>query len=262
MKTYDVNQNDIILHFYCIYCDKKTDFLFDKNTVKYLDDIGRYGSDVFGYVLQCVCPHCGKHKMSLQINSKTSAFVRDILEEEIHRRENLKNINGGSETFTAAGVGLEDSALKASQKRSRPSKAEYYLGIAKAVSARSTCLRRQYGAIVVKNDEVISTGYNGSVRGAENCCDCGECWREKHKIPHGEQYEKCVAVHAEANCLISAARKDLIGTDLYLYGEENGVELDAKPCEICEKLIRNSGIRAVITSKMVKSKRLKEVGFD
>lgn len=247
MKTYDVNQNNIILHFYCIYCDKKTDFLFDKNTVKYLDNIGRYGSDVFGYVVQRICPHCGKHKMTLQISSKTSAFIRDILEEDTHRRE-------CGEAFEAF--------LKASQKRSRPSKEEYYLGIAKAASARSTCLRRQYGAIVVKNDEIISTGYNGSVRGAENCCDCGECWREKHKIPHGEQYEKCVAVHAEANCLISAARKDLIGADLYLYGEENGVELDAKPCEICEKLIRNSGIRAVITSKMVKNKRLKEVGFD
>lgn len=218
MKTYDVDQNNIM----------KTDFLFDKNTVKYLDNIGRYGSDVFGYVLQCICPHCRKHKMSFQ-----------------------SEYGEPSETF-----------LKASENRSRPSKAEYYLGIAKAVSARSTCLRRQYGAIVVKNDEIISTGYNGSVRGAENCCDCGECWREKHKIPHGEQYEKCVAVHAEANCLISAARKDLIGADLYLYGEENGVELDAKPCEICEKLIRNGGIRAVITSKMIKSKRLEEVGFD
>lgn len=247
MRAYDMIQNNIILHFYCNNCNEKSDLLFDKDTVKYLDSIYRYGNKVFGYDLQLhrICPNCKKHKMTLRlhISPEHSVFILDILEEELRRRE-------------------YEGAFKASQKRSRPSKAEYYLGIAKAVSARSTCLRRQYGAIVVKNDEIISTGYNGSVRGAENCCDCGECWREKHKIPHGEQYEKCVAVHAEANCLISAARKDLIGADLYLYGEENGVELDAKPCEICEKLIRNGGIRAVITSKMIKSKRLEEVGFD
>ena len=89
---------------------------------------------------------------------------------------------------------------------SRISKDAYYLEIAKAVAMRSTCLRRQYGAVIVKNDRIISTGYNGSARGEPNCCDIGECWRESHGIPHGEQYEKCVAVHAEDNAIRQAEK--------------------------------------------------------
>ena len=111
-------------------------------------------------------------------------------------------------------------------KKERCSKKDYYLGIAKAVSARSTCLRRQYGAVIVKDDEIIATGYNGSPRGTTNCCDSGECWRAANGIPHGQQYEKCVAVHAEENAIISAARRDMIGAILYLYGEENGKSID------------------------------------
>lgn len=130
---------------------------------------------------------------------------------------------------------------------SRISKKEYYLGIAKAVSARSTCLRRQYGAVIVKNDEIISTGYNGSPRGEANCCDVGQCWRESHNIPHGEQYEKCVSVHAEQNAIISASRKDLIGATLYLVGSENGVDIHAVPCDICRRFISNAGIKEVVT---------------
>ena len=86
----------------------------------------------------------------------------------------------------------------------RVSKRQYYLDIAAEVARRSTCLRRQYGAVIVKNDEIVATGYNGAPRGDENCCDVGVCWREAHGIPHGEQYEKCVAVHAECNAIISA----------------------------------------------------------
>lgn len=130
----------------------------------------------------------------------------------------------------------------------RPTKNQYYLNIAKSVAKRSTCLRRQYGAIIVKNDEIIATGYNGAARGEPNCCDQGICWREANGIPHGQQYEKCVAVHAEQNAIISAARKDMIGSTMYLYGEENGTILKAQPCEICSKLIRNAGIEFVITS--------------
>lgn len=89
----------------------------------------------------------------------------------------------------------------------RITKDEYYLSIAASVAKRSTCLRRQYGAVIIKNDEIISTGYNGAARGEPNCCDTGECWREANNIPHGEQYEKCVAVHAEQNAIISAARR-------------------------------------------------------
>lgn len=100
----------------------------------------------------------------------------------------------------------------------RISKDEYYLSIAAAVARRSTCLRRQYGAVIIKNDEIISTGYNGAARGEPNCCDTGECWREANNIPHGEQYEKCVAVHAEQNAIISAARHEMLGSVLYLAG--------------------------------------------
>lgn len=133
--------------------------------------------------------------------------------------------------------------------KTRPDKTYYYLGIAKAVAKRSTCLRRQYGAIIVKNDEIIATGYNGAARGEPNCCDQGVCWREANGISHGQQYEKCVAVHAEQNAIISAARKDMIGSTMYLYGEENGTILKAQPCEICSKLIRNAGIEFVICSE-------------
>ena len=130
----------------------------------------------------------------------------------------------------------------------RPSKNDYYYGIAKQVAQRSTCLRRHYGAVMVKNDEIISTGYNGAARGVENCCDMGVCWREAHGIPHGEQYEKCVAVHAEQNAIISASRQEMLGATMYLYGEEaDGTEIEAKPCLICERMIKNAGIAALVT---------------
>ena len=130
----------------------------------------------------------------------------------------------------------------------RPSKVKYYLDIAAAVAARSTCLRRQYGAVIVKNDMIISTGYNGSARGWLNCCDMGECWRETHGIPHGEQYEKCRAVHAEANAIICASRLDMVGATLYLAGFEDGERIpNPKPCEMCARLIENAGIINVVT---------------
>ncbi len=129
----------------------------------------------------------------------------------------------------------------------RISKDEYYLEIAAAVAKRSTCLRRQYGAVIIKNDEIISTGYNGAARGEPNCCDIGECWREKNNIPHGEQYEKCVAVHAEQNAIISAARRDMLGSTLYLAGfDSNGALARPAPCMICSRLIRNAGITTMV----------------
>jgi len=134
----------------------------------------------------------------------------------------------------------------------RLSKTQYYLGIAEAVSKRSTCLRRQYGAILVKNDEIIATGYNGSPRGSNNCCDVDYCWREENDIPHGEKYEACLAVHAEQNAIISASRRDTIGSTLYLVGFENGKKIPSeqiKPCKICEKMIINSGISKVVTGE-------------
>lgn len=130
----------------------------------------------------------------------------------------------------------------------RPNKTEYYLNIAAGVATRSTCLRRQYGAVIVKNDTIVSTGYNGSARNEPNCCDVGTCYRQENNIPHGEQYEKCQAVHAEANAIINASKGQMHNATLYLVGFENGERLDhAEPCEMCKRLIRNAGIARVIT---------------
>lgn len=132
-----------------------------------------------------------------------------------------------------------------SEPGKRITKDEYYLNIARAVALRSTCLRRQYGAVIVKDDRIISTGYNGSARGQDNCCDVGVCWREAHGIPHGEQYEKCVAVHAEDNA-ISQAGRDAIGATLYLFGMENGQIIKAQPCLMCSRKIVNAGIKRIV----------------
>ena len=130
----------------------------------------------------------------------------------------------------------------------RRSKENYYLDIAEAALERSTCLRRQFGAIIVRDDEIVATGYNGAPRGDENCCDVGSCWRDRHNIPHGEQYEKCVAVHAEANAIISASRNEMLNSTLYLYGFEGfdkPIE-NPEPCIMCNRLIKNAGIERVI----------------
>ena len=130
----------------------------------------------------------------------------------------------------------------------RPSQVKYYLDIAAAVAARSTCIRRQYGAVIVKNDTIVSTGYNGTARGLINCCDLNECYREAHNIPHGQQYEKCKAVHAEANAIINASREEMCGAILFLAGFENGERIkNPTPCEMCSRMITNSGIRKVIS---------------
>ena len=130
----------------------------------------------------------------------------------------------------------------------RPSQIKYYPDIAAAVAARSTCIRRQYGAVIVKNDTIVSTGYNGTARGLVNCCDLNECYREAHNIPHGQQYEKCKAVHAEANAIINATREEMCGAILFLAGFENGERMkNPTPCEMCSRMITNSGIRRVIS---------------
>ena len=130
----------------------------------------------------------------------------------------------------------------------RPSKVKYYLDIAAAVAARSTCIRRQYGAVIVKNDTIVSTGYNGTARGSINCCDLNKCYREAHNIPHGQQYEKCKAVHAEVNAIINASREEMCGAILFLAGFENGERMkNPTPCEMCSRIITNSGIRKVIS---------------
>ena len=143
----------------------------------------------------------------------------------------------------------------------RKSKDEYYLNIAEAVLERSTCLRRKYGAVIVKYDEIISTGYNGAPRGYVNCCEVGYCFRQHENIPHGERYEACKSVHAEMNAIISASRRDMIGSTLYLAGiEADGSHIaDATPCLICQRLIFNAGIQSVVTRNNDGSIHRKEV---
>ena len=134
----------------------------------------------------------------------------------------------------------------------RISKENYYLDIAQTVLERATCLRRVYGAIIVKNDEIISTGYNGAPRGRKNCVDMGFCTREAMQIPRGERYELCRSVHAEANAIISAARRDMVGGTLYLVGRnaQTGELLhDATSCSMCRRLVINAGLSKVVIRK-------------
>lgn len=131
----------------------------------------------------------------------------------------------------------------------RTSKENYYLDLADTVSERSTCLRRKYGAIIVRNDEIISTGYNGAPRGRKNCSDLGHCTREELKIPSGQRYELCRSVHAEANAIISAARRDTMDATLYLAGRDakTGELLhDTTSCAMCRRMIINAGIVKVV----------------
>ena len=142
----------------------------------------------------------------------------------------------------------------------RPDKDEYYLDIALAVSKRSTCLKRHYGCVIVKDDIIIATGYNGSPRGEANCCDTGACGRKDAERYTG--YEKCVSVHAEQNAIIAASRDRLQGATLYLACEEFALneqksamyeediwdfheDMDPKPCSICMRMIKNSGIKRI-----------------
>ena len=131
----------------------------------------------------------------------------------------------------------------------RRDKTNYYLDIAETVAKRGTCLRRNFGAIIVKNDEIISTGYSGAPRGRKNCSDLGFCRREELKIPRGTRYELCRSVHAEANCIISASRRDMIDSILYLVGidvKTKELVKDANSCSMCKRLIINAGIKKVI----------------
>ena len=130
----------------------------------------------------------------------------------------------------------------------RIDKDNYYLDIAETVLERSTCLRRMYGAIIVRNDEIVSTGYNGAPRGRQNCVDLNYCIRENLGVPSGQRYELCRSVHAEANAIISAARRDTIGGTLYLVGHlsRTGEVIRAECCSMCKRLVINAGISRVV----------------
>ncbi len=135
--------------------------------------------------------------------------------------------------------------MERTSRGKRRDKINYYLDLAEMVSQRCTCLRRHYGAVIVKNDEVIATGYSGAPRGRKNCTDIGRCIREQMKVPRGERYELCRSVHAEANAIISASRDSMIDAELFLVGIEVGtgdyIE-KANSCSMCKRLIINAGI--------------------
>jgi dCMP deaminase len=139
------------------------------------------------------------------------------------------------------------------KKRSnRVSKEEYYLGIAKEVARRSTCFRRSIGAIIVRDDQIISTGYAGAPRKTRDSVEHGFCLRDRLRIPHGQRYELCRSVHAEQNAIINAARAgvSLLGGDMFIYGSsaDTGEAINALPCFICKKMIINAGLNRIVCS--------------
>lgn len=137
----------------------------------------------------------------------------------------------------------------------RPSKDEYYMSIAKTVSERSTCLRAKVGAVIVKNDTIVSTGYVGAARGEVNCCDLGTCERTKLGVLPGERYELCKSVHAEANAIINAARSghSVIDSKMYVYFEriDGGKLKHTGPCMMCARMLKNAGISQVKVEEVV-----------
>ena len=176
-------------------------------------------------------------------NGLTAGFRLFIIQR--HRRKNDPSARRGETAEAERGQKGMDN---------RTSKQNYYLDIADSVLERSTCLRRKYGAIIVRNDEIISTGYNGAPRGRRNCSDLGVCTRETLHIPSGERYELCRSVHAEANAIISASRRDMIGATIYLVGRDartNELLSDAMSCSMCKRQIINAGIEKIVirTSK-------------
>jgi dCMP deaminase len=154
-----------------------------------------------------------------------------------------------------------DESIK---KFHRKSWDEYFLNIAKVVSSRSTCLRRRYGAVIVKDFKIVSTGYNGAPRNYSNCCDIGECEREKLNVPKGERYELCKAVHAEQNALIACSAENLEDSTIYIYGINcvDGTIASGKPCLLCERMLVNGKVREAIFIDNTGRLRKKRLYFD
>ncbi|MFA6809130.1 MAG: cytidine/deoxycytidylate deaminase family protein [Eubacteriales bacterium] len=129
----------------------------------------------------------------------------------------------------------------------RPSWDEYFLEIAQVLAKRSTCLRRNYGAVIVKDNIIVSTGYNGAARGEPNCTDVGQCERELYNVPKGERYELCVAVHAEQNAIIAGDPVKMQGATIYVAGScADGSPASAEPCLLCRRMIKNAMIKRVV----------------
>jgi dCMP deaminase len=129
----------------------------------------------------------------------------------------------------------------------RPSWDEYFIEIAKVVSSRSTCIRRRYGAVIVKDHVIVSTGYNGAPRGSINCIDTQKCKRQELNIPSGERYELCEAVHAEQNAIVNGSPERMKDATIYIAGfEEDGTFAEGKPCLLCKRMIQNAQISQVV----------------
>ena len=144
----------------------------------------------------------------------------------------------------------------------RVNKINYYLNIAETVAQRGTCLRNNYGSVIVKNDEIISTGYTGAPRGRKNCLDLEYCRRKVNNTPSGAGYELCRSVHSEQNAIISSNRKDMIGSTLYLVGinKRNGEYItDNEPCTLCKRMIINAGIEKVVMRDNLENYRVELV---
>jgi len=135
------------------------------------------------------------------------------------------------------------------KKHLRPKWDEYFIAIAKAVSARATCLRRRYGAVITKDNIIVSTGYNGAAAGIKDCLEVGKCTRTELQIPHGERYELCHSVHAEANAIVRASMDELRESTIYISGEDgNAAECQSEPCMMCKRMILNARILKVVYS--------------
>jgi dCMP deaminase len=135
----------------------------------------------------------------------------------------------------------------ASKRAGRPTWDEYFIKIAEVVASRSTCIRRHYGAVIVKDRVIVSTGYNGAPRGSVNCVDIDKCRRKELNVPAGERYELCEAVHAEQNAIINGAPERMKDAAIYIAGfEEDGTSADGKPCLLCSRMIRNAGLSEVV----------------
>jgi dCMP deaminase len=134
-------------------------------------------------------------------------------------------------------------------KKLRPGWDEYFIGIAKAVSTRATCLRRKYGSVITKDNSIVSTGYNGAPAGMKDCIEVGKCTRKELQIPHGERYELCHSVHAEANAIIRASADELKGATIYISGSDHKAgECLSEPCMMCKRMILNASIARVVYS--------------
>ena len=188
--------------------------------------------DLHGNLIQCSCKSCSIDSTPYYCNINGNPDEVEV----INREGNWILLSKEIEEFKNKNKPLD-----------RIDKTNYYLDIAETVSERSTCLKRMYGAIVVNNDEIISSGFNGAPRGVTSCLEKGECLRENSD--RGTDYSNCLSTHAEMNAIISASRKEMIGGTLYLVGKDKLNKTYVKnptPCSICKRLIINSGIEKVI----------------